>query len=93
MDEKIDKDTTLPTKNHAERDRRSDKDGAPFIPIGLPYSVPGGPYTEDDPEWKTFKTYAADTAQFKQLRGRDHPFFAETFFLSNIRLLTHFQES
>ncbi|KKZ65325.1 hypothetical protein EMCG_08841 [[Emmonsia] crescens] len=69
VDENIDKDTTLQTKNHAERDRRSDKDGAPFIPIGLPYSVPGGPYTEDDPEWKTFKSYAVDTAQFKQLKG------------------------
>ncbi|OAX84491.1 hypothetical protein ACJ72_01132 [Emergomyces africanus] len=64
----IDKDTTLETKIHAERDDNRDKTGVPFIPIGLPYSVPGGRYTEDDPEWKTFKAYTSDTMKFKQLR-------------------------
>ncbi|OJD13542.1 hypothetical protein AJ78_06002 [Emergomyces pasteurianus Ep9510] len=69
VDENIDKDMTLETKVLAERDGQHDKDGVPFIPIGLPYSVPGGRYTEDDPEWKTFKEYTSDTRQFKRLRG------------------------
>ncbi|OJD22335.1 hypothetical protein ACJ73_06315 [Blastomyces percursus] len=67
-DETISKDTTLQTKIRAEKERQRDKDAVPFIPIGLPYSVPSGPYTEDDPEWKTFRSYGIETAQFKKLR-------------------------
>ncbi|KLJ10896.1 hypothetical protein EMPG_09833 [Blastomyces silverae] len=68
VDETINKDTALQTEIHAEKERQRDKDSVPFIPIGLPYSVPGGRYTEDDPEWKTFKSYGIETSQFKKLR-------------------------
>ncbi|KAG5291972.1 hypothetical protein I7I48_03934 [Histoplasma ohiense] len=69
VDENIDEDSSLQSKIHTERDRHRDNDGVPFIPIGLPYSVPGGLYTENDPEWKTFRSYALETTKFKQLRA------------------------
>ncbi|PGH10065.1 hypothetical protein GX51_00332 [Blastomyces parvus] len=68
VDETINRDTPSQIKIHDEKERQRDKDGVPFIPIGLPYSIPGGKYTEDDPEWKTFKSYGLETAQFRQLR-------------------------
>lgn len=79
VDEHIDEDSSLQSKIHTERDRHRDNDGVPFIPIGLPYSVPGGLYTENDPEWKTFRSYALETTKFKQLRGRDHSFLHSPF--------------
>ncbi|EER40738.1 conserved hypothetical protein [Histoplasma capsulatum H143] len=93
VDEHIDEDSSLQSKIHTERDRHRDNDGVPFVPIGLPYSVPGGLYTENDPEWKTFKSYALETTKFKQLRGVASSDLGEEKKVNNQHSRTHSSSS
>ncbi|EEH37215.2 hypothetical protein PAAG_07771 [Paracoccidioides lutzii Pb01] len=68
-DESTAEELSLEQQVDTEGDDNLQKPGIPFIPIGLPYTVPGELYGEDDPEWKTFEKFANDNEQFIKLRN------------------------
>ncbi|EEH46667.2 uncharacterized protein PADG_02765 [Paracoccidioides brasiliensis Pb18] len=68
-DESIAEDLSLEQQVDTQEHGNLQKQDIPFFPVGLPYTVPGELYSEDDPEWKTFEKFANDNAQFVKLRN------------------------